>query len=62
MLDYIFVFVAGLFYGWLFCYLKCVFDKQLEVDLLKTENNRLQDKLKECKDNLIKLQIRLRGE
>lgn len=48
--------------GGLFCYLKCVFDKQLEVDLLKTENTKLQDKLKECKDNLIKLQIRLRGE
>jgi len=62
MLDYVFVFVVGLFYGWAFCYLKCVLDKQLEIDLLKTENTRLNDKLKECKDNLIKLQIRLRGE
>lgn len=62
MLLNIAIFVAGLFYGWLICYLKLVLDKQVEVESLKTENDKLRENVKEAKKKLIEFQVRLRGE
>ena len=62
MLGYILVFVVGLFYGALFCYITMSIDKQIETDLLREENKRLNDKIKECTERLVLFQTRLRGD
>ena len=62
MLGYILVFVVGLFYGALFCYITMSIDKQIETHSLKEENNRLNEKIKDTTVRLIDFQNKLRGE
>ena len=56
MLSYILVFVVGVIYGVLFCYVTMSIDKQIETHSLKEENNRLNEKIKDTTTKLIVFQ------